>query len=112
MASAPQDAWQGEFDNARRLADDAFVLLQERREQLTQHADAGVARLTAAARRKLNALGSTVSSLEASLSQNVSAKEADRRRDMVARLRTHIAQLQELLARKNAPARRCGAARC
>jgi hypothetical protein len=68
-----------------------------------------VARLTAASRRKLNALTSKVSALEAALTQgDVSAKEVDRRRDMVARLRTHVAQLSELLARKDAPqGRRC-----
>ena len=109
--AAPRDAWIADFDEARRLADDAFVLLNERRDQLQQNADASVARLTAASRRKLNALGSKVASLEAALgdeSQSVSAKERDRRRDMTARLRTHIAQLTDLLSRKDAPARAAG----
>jgi hypothetical protein len=107
---ASRDAWLGEFDEARRLADDAFVLLNERRDQLQQNADASVARLTAASRRKLNALGSKVAALEAALGDDsgVSAKERDRRRDMVARLRTHIAQLTDLLSRKDAPARAAG----
>ena len=109
--AARGDAWIADFDEARRLADDAFVLLNERRDQLQQNADASVARLTAASRRKLNALGSKVTSLEAALgdeSQAVSAKERDRRRDMIARLRTHIAQLTDLLSRKDAPSRAAG----
>ena len=113
MAVAARDTFTADFDEARRLADDAFVLLNERRDQLQQNADASVARLTAASRRKLNALGSKVASLEAAIgdeSQAVSAKERDRRRDMVARLKTHSAQLTELLARKDAPARAAGGA--
>lgn len=108
VVMASRDAWLAEFDEARRLADDAFVLLNERRDQLQQSADASVARLTAASRRKLNALSSKVASLEAALgddNQSVSAKERDRRRDMIARLRTHSAQLTDLLSRKDAPAR-------
>ena len=106
---ASKDPWLQEFGEARLLGDDAFVLLQERRACLATSADASVARLTAASRRKLNALTSKVSALEAALTQgDVSAKEVDRRRDMVARLRTHVAQLSELLARKDAPqGRRC-----
>ena len=113
MAAAARDTFTADFDEARRLADDAFVLLNERRDQLQQNADASVARLTAASRRKLNALGSKVASLEAAIgddSQGVSAKERDRRRDMVARLKTHNTQLTELLSRKDAPARAAGGA--
>ena len=108
MAARSGDPWQQEFNEARVLADDAFVLLQERRSQLANAADASVARLSAASRRKLNSLNSKVSALEASLAQgDVSAKEQDRRRDCVARLRTHAAQLAELLAKKDGGSRRC-----
>jgi hypothetical protein len=112
MAAARGDPWLREFAEARILADDAFVLLQERREQQQQQADAGVARLSAASRRKLTALSTKVSALEAALSAgDVSAKEVDRRRDMVARLRVHVVQLTELLSKKHdAAGRRCAPA--
>ncbi len=64
-----RDPWLREFNEARQLGDDCFLLLQERNAQLQTTADAAVARLSAASRRKLNALNSKIDRLESSVAQ-------------------------------------------
>ena len=60
----------GDFNAAKLLGDDCFLLLQERNGLLQKSPnDSGVARLSAASRRKLNALGSMIDRLEASISE-------------------------------------------
>jgi hypothetical protein len=111
MAARGGDPWLAEFAEARVLSDDAFILIQERRSQQAAAADASVARLAAASRRKLTALGSKITALEAALpGSGLSESETNRRRDMILRLRTQATQLAELLTRKDAVADRCGAA--
>ena len=71
MAHAgPRDPWMGDFNAAKLLGDDCFLLLQERNSLLQKTPnDAGVARLSAASRRKLNALGSMIDRLEGSIGE-------------------------------------------
>lgn len=65
-----RDAWTRDFNEAKLLGDDCFLLLQERNAVLqTSTTDASVARLSAASRRKVNALNSMVDRLEASVSE-------------------------------------------
>jgi hypothetical protein len=71
MAQAgPRDPWMGDFNAAKLLGDDCFLLLQERNGLLQKTPnDSGVARLSAASRRKLNALGSMIDRLEGSVNE-------------------------------------------
>jgi hypothetical protein len=65
-------AWSREFNEAKVLGDDCFVLLQERNGLLqttSAESDASVARLSAGARRKVNALNSMIDRLEANLGE-------------------------------------------
>jgi hypothetical protein len=60
----------GDFNAAKLLGDDCFLLLQERNGLLQKTPnDSGVARLSAASRRKLNALGSMIDRLEGSINE-------------------------------------------
>ena len=68
-----RDPWQREFNETRQLGDDCFLLLQERASQLQLNAAASVARLSAASRRKLNALNSKIDRLDATVAEETCA---------------------------------------
>ena len=68
-----RDPWQREFNETRQLGDDCFLLLQERASQLQLNASASVARLSAASRRKLNALNSKIDRLSATVAEETCA---------------------------------------
>lgn len=102
------DAWTEQLNDAKGLADECFLALQQRPQAATA---ADLARLTAHSRRKLNALSSAVEALEEGLAgAGVSDNEAARRSDVVRRLGAHAATLADMLKTQRRGARPRGRA--
>ena len=94
-----RDPWLREFDDAKLLGNDTYQLLQTAKDEKDA---ASAARHTAATRRKLQALTTKIEHLDATagLDESLSSREADRRRDMVSRLKTQSSQLAQLLKQR------------
>mmetsp|Transcript_31701 Transcript_31701/g.69281 ORF Transcript_31701/g.69281 Transcript_31701/m.69281 type:complete len:228 (+) Transcript_31701:122-805(+) len=92
-----RDTWLQDFEDAKRSADEAMELIQDRT-QVVEMGSADTARLTGTIRRKLGGLKSKIESLDGELKeQNVSGQESERRRDMLTRLKTRHDQLSSML---------------
>jgi syntaxin of plants SYP5 len=97
--------WNVEYDSSRQAVQDIVTIIQERN---TKHPVGGpeASRKTAAARRKLGALGTQLEKLSAWLDgpdgQRVSERERHRRRDLVHALKTRREQILVSIKRPQA----------
>ncbi|XP_028768935.1 syntaxin-52-like [Neltuma alba] len=99
MASS-SDSWMKEYNEAVKLADDISGMISER----TSFATSGpeTQRHASAIRRKITILGTRLDSLQSLLSklpgkQPISDKELNRRKDMIANLRSKVNQMASTL---------------
>lgn len=96
------DQWNLDYEAAKDLANDTLSLIQERN---LKHAGGGpdASRITAAARRKLGTLGTLVDNLRTGLESpecaNLTENEKNRRRDLLAALRSRREQMLQALKR-------------
>mmetsp|Transcript_2143 Transcript_2143/g.4354 ORF Transcript_2143/g.4354 Transcript_2143/m.4354 type:complete len:232 (-) Transcript_2143:172-867(-) len=95
-----RDSWLNEFEEAKRASDETMELLHQRA-QLLEGGGADVARLTGTVRRKLSGLKSKLDRLESVLKDQgtITDQEAERRHDMLVRLRTRADQMASMLNR-------------
>ncbi|KAK4275390.1 hypothetical protein QN277_018482 [Acacia crassicarpa] len=99
MASS-SDSWMKEYNEAVKLADDISGMISERNSFPTSGPEAQ--RHASAIRRKITILGTRLDSLQSLLSklpgkQPISDKELNRRRDMIANLRSKVNQMASAL---------------
>ncbi|XP_050369258.1 syntaxin-52-like [Argentina anserina] len=99
MASSA-DSWMKEYNEAVKLGDDISGMISER----SQFPASGpeTQRHVSAIRRKVTILGTRLDSLQSELStlpgkQHISAKEMNRRKDMVGNLRSKVNQMSSTL---------------
>ncbi|KAK4484787.1 hypothetical protein RD792_007381, partial [Penstemon davidsonii] len=102
--AASGDAWVREYNEAVKLADDINNMISERSSLPTTGPEAQ--RHSSAIRRKITILGTRLDSLQSLLSklpgkQKLSEKEMNRRRDMVANLRSKVNQMASTLNMSN-----------
>ncbi|KAL3156501.1 hypothetical protein ABBQ38_000801 [Trebouxia sp. C0009 RCD-2024] len=96
------DKWLGSYEEATTLANDALGSIQERN---LKHANGGpeASRISAAVRRKLATLGTSLDKLadllESPECSSVSEHEKNRRRDLITALRNRREQMQLSLKR-------------
>ncbi|KAL3132216.1 hypothetical protein ABBQ32_008806 [Trebouxia sp. C0010 RCD-2024] len=96
------DKWLGSYEEATTLANDALGSIQERN---LKHANGGpeASRISAAVRRKLATLGTSLNKLadllESPECSSVSEHEKNRRRDLITALRNRREQMQLSLKR-------------
>lgn len=96
------DKWLGSYEDATTLANDALGSIQERN---LKHANGGpeASRISAAVRRKLATLGTSLDKmadlLESPECASVSEHEKNRRRDLITALRNRREQMQLSLKR-------------
>ncbi|KAL7130890.1 hypothetical protein ABFS83_13G162300 [Erythranthe nasuta] len=102
--AAPGDSWVREYNEAVKLADDITNMISERSSLPATGPEAQ--RHSSAIRRKITILGTRLDSLQALFSklpgkQSLSEKEMNRRRDMVANLRSKVTQMASALNMSN-----------
>jgi len=96
------DAWLKEFDNCKELTQDIVQLVQERN---LNYPDGGpdASRMTAAARRKLGSLGTSLEQLfkwlDSPDAATLSEQERFRRQDLLHGLKSRREQIQQSLKR-------------
>ncbi|KAI3456867.1 hypothetical protein Pfo_013530 [Paulownia fortunei] len=98
------DSWVREYNEAVKLADDITNMISERSSLPTTGPEAQ--RHSSAIRRKITILGTRLDSLQSLLSklpgkQSLTEKEMNRRRDMVANLRSKVNQMASTLNMSN-----------
>mmetsp|Transcript_579 Transcript_579/g.688 ORF Transcript_579/g.688 Transcript_579/m.688 type:complete len:227 (-) Transcript_579:1341-2021(-) len=99
MFSKSGDPWLMQFEESKVAADEIMELIHER-SQVLREGSADAARLTGVIRRKMNGLKSKCDQLQKGLKDpRISEQEAERRCDMLARLKTRSDQMTSLLAR-------------
>ncbi|PKI77451.1 syntaxin-52-like isoform X2 [Punica granatum] len=103
MASSG-DSWMKEFNDATKLADEIGGMISERSMLPTTGPDSQ--RHASAIRRKITILGTRLDSLQSLLTklpgkQSTSEKEMNRRKDMLANLRTKVNQMASTLNMSN-----------
>ncbi|KAI9115671.1 hypothetical protein K1719_013340 [Acacia pycnantha] len=103
MASS-SDSWMKEYNEAVKLADDISGMISERNSFPTSGPE--TQRHASAIRRKITILGTRLDSLQSLLSklpgkQPISDKELNRRRDMIANLRSKVNQMASALNMSN-----------
>lgn len=103
MASSA-DPWMKEYNEAMKLADDISGMISERSSFPTSGPE--TQRHASAIRRKITILGTRLDSLQSLLTklpgkQQVSEKEMNRRKDMVANLRAKVNQMASSLNMSN-----------
>lgn len=101
--SSSSEPWIKELNEASKLADDISTMILER-SSLPSGPDAQ--RHSSAIRRKISILGSKLDSLESFLSkltskQHITEKEFNKRRDMIANVRTKAKQMASALNMSN-----------
>ncbi|XP_043807100.1 syntaxin-52 isoform X2 [Manihot esculenta] len=99
MASS-SDSWMKEYSEAAKLADDINGMIAERSSFPASGPE--TQRHASATRRKITILGTKLDSLQSLLTklpgkQQISEKEMNRRKDMVANLRTKVNQMASTL---------------
>ncbi|PRQ32010.1 putative target SNARE coiled-coil domain-containing protein [Rosa chinensis] len=99
MASS-SDSWMKEYNEAVKLADDIGGMISERSSFPASGPE--TQRHVSAIRRKITILGTRLDSLQSELStlpgkQPITAKEMNRRKDMVANLRSKVNQMSSTL---------------
>ncbi|KAL3821082.1 hypothetical protein ACJIZ3_006987 [Penstemon smallii] len=102
--AASGDTWVREYNEAVKLADDINSMISERSSLPSTGPEAQ--RHSSAIRRKITILGTRLDSLHSLLSklpgkQKLSEKEMNRRRDMVANLRSKVNQMASTLNMSN-----------
>ncbi|EYU27391.1 hypothetical protein ABFS82_13G163200 [Erythranthe guttata] len=102
--AAPGDSWVREYNEAVKLADDITNMISERSSLPATGPEAQ--RHSSAIRRKITILGTRLDSLQSLFSklpgkQSLSEKEMNRRRDMVANLRSKVTQMASALNMSN-----------
>lgn len=103
MASA-SDSWIKEYNEAIKLADDINAMISERNSLPASGPESQ--RHASAIRRKITILGTRLDSLQSLLSklpgkQPISEKEMNRRKDMLANLRSKVNQMASTLNMSN-----------
>lgn len=103
MASSA-DSWMKEYNEASKLADDINGMISERSSLPSSGPDSQ--RHASAIRRKITILGTRLDSLQSLLSklpgkQPISDKEMNRRKDMLANLRSKVNQMASTLNMSN-----------
>ncbi|XP_057441091.1 syntaxin-52-like isoform X2 [Lotus japonicus] len=104
MASS-SDSWVKEYNEAVKLADDISTMISERSSSVESGPEAQ--RHSSAIRRKITILGTRLDSLQSLLSklpagkQPVSEKELNRRKDMLASLRSRVNEMASTLSMPN-----------
>lgn len=103
MASA-SDSWIKEYNEAIKLADDINAMISERSSLPASGPESQ--RHASAIRRKITILGTRLDSLQSLLSklpgkQPISEKEMNRRKDMLANLRSKVNQMASTLNMSN-----------
>ncbi|KAL6543125.1 Syntaxin-52 [Orobanche hederae] len=98
------DSWVREYNEAVRLADDINNMISERNSLLASGPESQ--RHASAIRRKITILGTRLDSLQSLLpklpaKQPLSEKEMNRRRDMVANVRSKVNQMASTLNMSN-----------
>ncbi|PRW56426.1 Qc-snare Syn8 Syntaxin8-family [Chlorella sorokiniana] len=97
------EAWLADYEAAKQTAAETLQLIQERNLKFPEGGPEA-SRLTATARRKLGTLGSLLDGLRASLEgpeqAGLTENERNRRRDLVAGLRTQREKMQASLKRE------------
>ncbi|GBF90597.1 hypothetical protein Rsub_03169 [Raphidocelis subcapitata] len=103
------DSWTKEYETCRDLTQEIVQLIQDRN---INHPDGGpeASRMTAAARRKLGTLGTSLETLlrwlDAPEAAALPEQERFRRRDLLHVLRNRREQIQQSLKRQQAPSQR------
>ncbi|CAA0833628.1 Syntaxin-52 [Striga hermonthica] len=102
--AASGDSWVREYNEAIKLADDITNMITERNSLPASGPEAQ--RYASAIRRKITILGTRLDNLQSFLSklpvkQSLSEKEMNRRRDMVACLRSKVNQMASTLNMSN-----------
>ncbi|CAI9784119.1 unnamed protein product [Fraxinus pennsylvanica] len=102
--AASRDPWVREYNEAVKLADDITNMISERSSLPTTGPDSQ--RHSSAIRRKITILGTRLDSLQSLLSklptkQPLTEKEMNRRKDMVANLRSKVNQMASTLNMSN-----------
>ncbi|KAG8386074.1 hypothetical protein BUALT_Bualt03G0111100 [Buddleja alternifolia] len=102
--AASGDSWVREYNEAVKLADDITSMISERSSLPVTGPEAQ--RHSSAIRRKITILGTRLDSLQSLLSkipgkQPLTEKEMNRRRDMVATLRSKVSQMASTLNMSN-----------
>eukprot|EP00245_Coleochaete_scutata_P005640 TRINITY_DN19329_c0_g1_i1.p1 TRINITY_DN19329_c0_g1~~TRINITY_DN19329_c0_g1_i1.p1 ORF type:complete len:235 (+),score=37.02 TRINITY_DN19329_c0_g1_i1:102-806(+) len=96
---AASDTWLREYEEAVKLADDIMARIQERNEMIRDREDP--TRLVSSTRRKITMLSTKSDRLESLLknpdSLKISAKELQRRQDMLMGVRYRIKQMSSTL---------------
>ncbi|KAL6202424.1 hypothetical protein ACLB2K_026132 [Fragaria x ananassa] len=99
MASS-SDSWMKEYNEAVKLADDISGMISERSSFPASGPE--TQRHVSAIRRKITILGTRLDSLQSELStlpgkQHITAKEMNRRKDMIANLKSKVSQMSSTL---------------
>ncbi|KAL6199428.1 hypothetical protein ACLB2K_029212 [Fragaria x ananassa] len=99
MASS-SDSWMKEYNEAVKLADDISGMISERSSFPASGPD--TQRHVSAIRRKITILGTRLDSLQSELStlpgkQHITTKEMNRRKDMIANLKSKVSQMSSTL---------------
>ncbi|KAK7276896.1 hypothetical protein RIF29_18044 [Crotalaria pallida] len=98
-SSSSSDSWVKEYNEAVKLADDISGMISSSASETEQ-------RHASAIRRKITILGTRLDSLESLLSklpgkQSISEKEMNRRKDLIATLRSKVNQMASTLSMSN-----------
>ncbi|XP_004294426.1 PREDICTED: syntaxin-52-like [Fragaria vesca subsp. vesca] len=99
MASS-SDSWMKEYNEAVKLSDDISGMISERSSFPASGPE--TQRHVSAIRRKITILGTRLDSLQSELStlpgkQHITAKEMNRRKDMIANLKSKVSQMSSTL---------------
>ncbi|GAB4846081.1 Syntaxin-52 [Ancistrocladus abbreviatus] len=104
MALSSGDSWMKEYNEAAKLADDISALISEKASVSGSGPDSQ--RHFSSVRRKITILGTRLDSLESLLAklpskQHITEKELNRRKDMLANLRSKASQMGSTLNMSN-----------